>query len=186
MILNIIQDFRRPEKLGPLEQEMLRQGISYRLWDAIILPDVVASINASHKAIVRYAKETGLPEVAIAEDDVCFPAPDGWLYWLERMPLDFDIYAAGTYGGVENFAPKSNVGAHCYIVHERYYDRFLAVPDHAHIDLAQDGADIEVVYPMAAIQRPGWSANNQKWSDYNSVLSDKDVYGGIPSFTKNT
>jgi hypothetical protein len=37
-----------------------------------------------------------------------------------------------------------------------------------------------VCYPFAALQRKGFSANNMKEVDYNTLLQDIDVYGGLP------
>lgn len=208
MILNCIVDNRRPEKLPLLEAEMLRQGISYTLWDAEILPNVVESINASHKKIVQYAADAGLPEVAIAEDDVYFPADDGWKYFLANKPKAFYLYLGGCYCNLivsrktesdgqwirvdwgKHYHPTrttiersvlSPVGLHCYIINERYYRTFLNTDPTAHIDTAQKGV-FKVCYPMAAIQRPGWSANNLENVNYNTILKPEDVYGGLPKF----
>lgn len=177
MIAHIIYDDRRPEKLELLRQEMLRQAISFMLWEAVRLPDIVASINASHRLIVEYAKRRQEASCLVMEDDVCFPAPDGFAYFLQRKPVDFDLYVAGTYGGVKAGKPLSNVGLHCYLIHEKYYNRFLSTDPTAHIDTAQDGADIHVCYPMAALQRPGWSWNNKSSVNYNTLLKPADVYG---------
>jgi hypothetical protein len=189
-ILHIIHDNRRPEKLPLLEAEMLRQGISYTLWSAEVLPDVVESINASHKKIVRYALEHSMPEIAIAEDDVWFPAVDGWKYFLANKPQIFDVYSAGTYGPYVNdptFGGKRApyiTGFHCYIIDETFYKKFLSLPATLHIDAALETITgiYKVCYPFAAIQRPGWSANNRENVDYNKLLKNADVYGGIPKF----
>lgn len=202
MILNCIFDERRPEKLPLLEAEMLRQGISYCLWSAEILPNVVESINASHRKIIQYALDNGLPEIAIAEDDVFFPADDGWKYFLSGIvgiPKSCDIYLAGTYlpqfgtscGKLDKLSENNYnhigcqvekiVGLHCYIIYQRFYDTFLSMPKKYHIDTALDHKGKFIVRtPMAAVQRPGWSANNKKIVDYNELLTDKDVYGGLP------
>lgn len=169
LILQIIHDSRRFERLDPLKGEMLQQGIAYVIWDAVVKPGIAASINASHKMIVRWAQEQELPEVAIAEDDVMFPSPDGWLWFLSNRPEKFDIYWGGRYNGT---------GAHLYIVDSRFYDRFLSVPDDVHIDVAIAAiGDCHTCYPYAAIQREGFSANNNKIVNYNTMLTKQDVYG---------
>ena len=90
--LNIIYDARRHEKYHPLMYELERQGITdFEIWPCIMLPDVVQSINASHKMIVRDAKDKGLEEVFIAEDDLFFPAKDGWEYFLKNKPKLLNI-----------------------------------------------------------------------------------------------
>lgn len=181
MKLNIIHDSRRIERYEPLIAELDRQGITdYEIWPCIMLPSVVESINASHKMIVRKAKEDGLKEVCVVEDDVFFPAEDGWAYFLKNKPEDYELYLACSYGG---YSEKQPIGFHLYMVHEQFYDKFLSVPDNAHIDTAMWwlGKDKFVFcYPFPALQRAGFSANNMSHADYNKVLKDEDVYGGLP------
>ena len=180
--LNIIFDSRRQEKYDPLVEEMTRQRISYEIWPCLMFDEIPQSINASHKMIVRDAKDRGLVEVVIAEDDVCFPNEKGWEWFLKNKPPVYDIYCAGNYlpfdkpGREGSFRVESVVGFHCYFVHSRYYDTFLNTPDKEHIDTAQKSKLMYVCYPMAAIQRSGWSANNKSVVDYNSILKKEDIY----------
>jgi hypothetical protein len=185
--VNIIYDSRRFEKYEPLMNELVRQDIvDYKIWDCVMLPSVVESINASHKMIIRNAKENGDKECIIWEDDCWIPAADGWEYFLKNKPNDFDIYIGGTYSLNEPDVWKpplqkvnNYVGNHCIIVHEKYYDRFLSVGDKLHIDTAQEGlGDFYVCFPFAAIQRPGFSANNPgEKVNYNTELKERYVYG---------
>jgi hypothetical protein len=145
-------------------------------------PDVVESINASHKMIVRDAMEKGFEEVCIAEDDLMFTAEDGWQHFLNKKPKEYDLYLASTY-----IVPVSNnmvCGFHLYMVHSRFYEQFLSVPNNSHIDTAMDAlkGKYEFCYPFSALQRPGFSANNkhQPTVNYNSLLKEEDVYGGLP------
>src|ERR1700744_1364832 len=187
MKLNIIWDSRRPEKWEPLMAELSTQGITdYEIWSCLILPEVVESISASHKMIVQDAKDKGLKEVCIAEDDLMFTAPGAWDYFLSKKPRFFDLYLGGCYSPVKHGWDESPysytlepVGFHLYILHERYYDTFLSPPDHLHIDTAQKSNTIKVCYPIVALQRPGFSANNKCDQDYNSILKPEDIYHGI-------
>lgn len=181
--LNIIFDSRRHEKLEPLLAELSRQSITdYEIFPCIIYPDVVKSINASHKMIVQRAKDDGLKEVCIGEDDLCFPSENGWRWFLENKPSTFDIYSAGCYMSFERpSAPglvkfKTLVGFHLYIVSERYYDKFLATRDDDHIDTAQRGGEFYSIWPFAALQSPGYSANNKINVNYNLILTEQDIY----------
>lgn len=189
MKLNIILDSRRIEKYQPLMDELSKQGITdYEIWPALILPDVIESINASHKAIVRDAKERGAREVCIAEDDVYFPAPDGWQYFLKKKPSDYRIYLGGCYSPVGVFVDvptktfsyivQNPVGLHLYFIHECYFDEFLATNPSKHIDTAQEGI-FDVCYPFAALQRAGFSSNNMSYADYNTILNSEDIYAGL-------
>ncbi len=178
MKLNIIFDDRRIERYEPLMKELKRQGITdYELWPCIMRPDVVQSINASHKMLVRMAMENQEPCVCIGEDDLWFPGEDGWQWFLKNVPYEFDIYLGGTY-----CVPLSNniiCGFHLYMVHQKFYEKFLSVPDNEHIDTAMNNikGDYHFCYPMPALQRAGFSSNNKTVSNYNSILKDSDVYG---------
>jgi len=176
--LNIIHDSRMIERYDPLIKELKRQHIDdFEIWPCLILPSVVSSINESHKMIVRHAKESGIDEVAIAEDDVIFPANDGWEYYLRNKPKEYDIYVACTY-----CIPISNnimTGFHLYMVNAKFYEAFLSLPNNVHIDTAMNdlNGNWKFCYPFAALQRPGWSSNNNAVCNYNSILSNNDVYG---------
>jgi len=119
-------------------EELERQGVTdFEIWPCILLPDVVQSINASHKMIVRDAQDKGLEEVFIAEDDLFFPAKDGWKYFLKNKPkpTDYDIYLSCTY--IPQDPPQHICGFHLYSVSSKYYDTFLSAPDFQHIDTAR-------------------------------------------------
>jgi hypothetical protein len=183
--LHIIFDDRKIEKYDPLITELKRQRITdFEIFPCILRPNVVASINASHKMIVRMAKESGLKEVCIAEDDLMFKSAHGWSYFVRNKPAEFDIYIGGTYliDKPETWEPplvkvKDYVGNHLIIVAEKYYDRFLSVSDNDHIDTAQGGlGDFYVCFPFAALQRPGFSSNNMAIVNYNAPLKEEWVY----------
>ena len=178
-ILNIIHDSRRTEKFEPLINELRQQGIfPYIIHSATVLKhSVVESINASHKKIVRMAKEAGWPYIIIGEDDILFSDKGAWQYYLDNMPQSFDLYLGATY--VKPFSLNRVAGFQLYTVHEKFYDTFLSAPDKDHIDIAMNylGGDYHVCRPIVALQRAGYSANNNAYADYNSqVISPEDLY----------
>jgi hypothetical protein len=187
--VNIIYDSRRFEKYEPFVAELARQGIEkYEIWPCVLFPSVVDSIAESHKMIVADAKARHLPMTCIMEDDVMFPHERGFEYFLTCMPTVFDIYTAGNYATFEKRIRSGAVlvdtitGFHCYIVHSRYYDRFLATPQGKHIDTAQASNLMYTCYPMAALQRPGFSANNKGIVNYNKPnigISQEHIYGKL-------
>ncbi len=167
------------EKYQPLIDELRIQRIrSYIIHPATVLKhSVVESINASHKKIVRTAKEAGLPYVIIAEDDLMFTADGAWQYYLDNMPQSFDLYLGCTY--VKPFSLNKVAGFQLYTVHKKFYDTFLSAPDTDHIDIAMNylGGDYHICLPVVALQRPGYSSNNNAYANYNhQTLSKEDLY----------
>lgn len=185
IIAHVLYDDRRPEKFEPLKAELEKQKLLPVFWEPVQANSVHESINLTQKKIITYAKIGRIPEVLILEDDCQFPADDGFEYFMRNKPESFDIYLGGTYLKHEGeqrspaFKTNSYVGHHCILVHERYYDTFLSVPATEHIDTAQAGrGEFWVCYPFAAIQRPGYSMNNQSEVNYNLVLTQEDIYYG--------
>lgn len=196
MIAHIIINPDNPRPKEDLYNELDQQGITAKFWPCI--PDsnnVVRSINLSHKQIVSFAKEHNLPEICIMEEDVMFPAPDGWQYFLTNKPHEFDLYLGGAYGlneaafarilkrsgsvEVNNFA-----GLHCYIIRNTYYNKFLSLSENQHIDNQPGMGRFYVCAPFAALQRPGYSYNAKRAVDYNSdrrILPSECIYYGTKS-----
>ncbi len=181
--INIIYDNRQSDDYQRLLGEFIEQDIvKFKFWEAICDKNsVVASINASHKMIVRYAREKKKPYVVIAEQDLTFSCIGAWDYFIKKMPDVFDLYLACTY-----IVPISNnkvCGFHLYCISEKFYDTFLSIPDDVHIDTYMDelGGDYKYCYPFPALQRAGYSFNNHAVVDYNTVLSEKDIWKGYHS-----
>jgi hypothetical protein len=178
-VINVICDDRMIDRQLPLLEELIRQKAPYIFWDIVEDKNsVVASINKSHKRIVQFAKDNNLPEILIGEDDLMFPANDGYQYFLRNKPEDYDLYLAATY----TLPITNNIvcGFHLYFIHSRFYDTFLATPDDVHIDshMTELNGKYVFCYPMAALQRPGRSANNPgEKVNYNNQLKAEDVYG---------
>lgn len=176
--VNILYDNRRIEKWQPLVDELARQGITdYKVWEPVEdTKNVVRSINLSHKRIIEEAAKRREPECIVWEDDCFFPAADGWQYFLNKKPKEFKLYTACNY--LHRGHPKGLglIGFHCYIMHESFYLDFLLKPDNVHIDTAITES-VDICYPYAALQRPGFSANNMQQVNYNSNFQKEDVYG---------
>lgn len=185
----ILYDDRNFEMLPLIEEEMRRQGIKkYHIRNPILCSPVFKSISLSQKAIVQEAKDKGMVECCLMEEDIWFPAGDGWQYFISNKPDKYSIYLGGSYlvdNRVEYTYPvtkvKAYVGHHCIIIHESYYDTFLATSEKGHIDTEQEGrGDFYLCYPMAALQRPSKSANaNNEMVNYNYILKKENiqVYG---------
>lgn len=149
-----------------------------------MLPSVVESISESFKAVIRSAKERGDREIVIFEDDICFVSENGWRYFLDNKPDDFDVYIGGNYihdNRIEYKPPlikvKEWVGNQMILISEKYFDIWLNTDSHMHCDGAQIGlGDFYVCFPYPGIQRSGWSANNQSVVNYNANIPPEFIY----------
>ena len=148
-----------------------KQGFEINRWEAEVSPYKIQNgISRSHKKVVRWAKNTGKEMVCIAEDDCLFTSPNGWKYFIENLPSDFDLYLGGLSTGelTEESTVRDFSGLHLYVVHSRFYDTFLSVPEHKDIDRALAGLGRFVVCsPMVAIQRNDYSDHQKKYQDYS-------------------
>jgi hypothetical protein len=176
--INIIYDSRHSDDYERLLNEFSEQGITdFKFWDAVVLTDsIVNSIAASHKMIVQYAKDNGIKEICIAEQDLTFTCKTSWQYFMDCKPDEFDLYLWGSY-----VIPISNnivCGFQLYIIKEKFYDKFLSTPKDNHIDTVMGTlkGDYKFCYPFPALQRSGFSANNREIVNYNSILKDEDIY----------
>ena len=189
MYAHIILNRAAPISNDTLYKELDRQQINAKFWEPIYdKQSVVRSINLSHKQIVRFAADHNLPEICIMEEDVMFPAADGWAYFQAQKPAKFDLYLAGAYGlnsvelqkvsnGIEPVKIKQFAGLHCYIIDQRYYATFLSMPEDKHIDSQAGKGEFYVCAPFAALQHPGWSSNNQQKVNYNLNIPPECIYG---------
>lgn len=164
------------ERRSQIEEEVNRMGIDAVYWPAIILPNTINGVAASHKKIVQYALDNNLPEIFIGEDDLIFTSISGWRYFLDNKPYDFDIYLSGYYSGIplNDGTLYSFAGLQCYCVHSRFYKTFLSTPLHRNIDkvLAGSGKFIPCS-PLVTKQRNGYSFHRKKIVDDDHYLQGK-------------
>lgn len=182
VIPNVISNPKRPHKVERMQREMVRQGIvDYKVWPSIHIADkpVRTAISKAHKQIVEWAANEEIKEVCIFEEDVFFPAEDGWQYFLNNKPENYDLYLGGvSRGTIENGVTRRYSGQFCYFIHERYYDTFLRTDEKMDIDGAQSGrGKFYVCEPFAAFCYPGWSDNVKGVMDYSHLLVGRTVYG---------
>lgn len=188
MEIHLLYDSRpQPDKLPLVTEELSKQALwLHRTWEPVPAKTVVESINMSFKKIIRAAKRRNLSEVCIIEDDLMFSSPSAWDYFIANKPKSFDIYIGGNYllNDPENYTMPhykldEYVGNQLIVVSKRYYDRFMEVPNAAHIDTIQKGrGEFYACWPMVALQRPGYSANAGTKVNYNSILKPEWIYNG--------
>jgi hypothetical protein len=179
-MLNIIHNQYRPDRLQTLNYELNRQeGVEiWRLWPAILDSPVCKGVSRAHKQIVQFAKDWKIPEVIIAEDDIKFPAEDGFKYFLSKKPEDFDLYLGGIYRGeIKDGKTDDFSGLHLYIIKQKFYDTFLSINEEKHLDTELKGkGDYHVCYPFAAIQYSGYSDVERAKTNFEGLLTDKLIY----------
>jgi len=172
------------DRITRLKADFKIQGITdYQIIQGEQLPySVVTSISRSHKNIVRMAQLNNMPHVLIMENDVRFPAPDGYSHYISKQPQhdDWDLYLAGCYCphsiDYENIIGFS--GLHCYMVNKRFYDTFISINEHKHLDSELTGKGKYILCnPITAVQYEGWSTNNRRFENYDNLLEGKRVYG---------
>lgn len=184
MIPNIICNQGLVVIMNHLTKELQRQGISeYKLWPSIQPPPNKprrTGVSRAHKQIVEWALIEQLPEVCILEQDVWFPADDGWRYFLDNKPKEpFDLYLGGiTRGDIEGGITKRYTGQFCYIINERFYTTFLRADENLDIDGAMSGMGVfKVCQPFACFCYPSWSENANGMMDYSHLMIGREVYG---------
>lgn len=181
MTAHIIHNPKRVERFSVLQSELQRQGITeYVLHNAVQSKFPAMGISIAHKNVVRYAIENNLPEILIMEDDVRFPAEDGFTYFLSKKPDDFDLYLSGIYYGniTEDGITHNFSGLQCYIISERFYQTFLQADEKRNIDRNMRGKGKFVVCnPFAAIQHDDYSENARVVRKRDIVLAAREIYG---------
>ncbi len=181
MRLNILHG-GRPERLTNIHEQLEVQGIEdYEIWSGLHDKNsIVRTINISHKQIVEYSQLKGDEMVCIAEDDFLMTHPDSFAYYIKNIPASFDVYLGGCYiPDIRNGKLVSWAGLHLYTVHKNFYETFLSLPEHEHLDRAMAGlGEFHLCNPMVAIQANGFSSNTGKEENYSHLLNGASLYKG--------
>lgn len=174
----------RQERYANLLNELMKEGITdYLIWPGVIKQEPKHGISQAFKNVVAWAKSCGDKMIAIAEDDICFYGNGGaWEYFLKNIPDDFDIYTGSYYSGDHNeqLVVKGFRGMTLTIIHERFYDRFLSIPENCHIDggCAISGAVIKVSPLFVAYQMISYSEQRKRMADDSRKHKNKLKYNG--------
>lgn len=165
-----------------LQKELASQNVSdYTIWNGIV-DDVISctGISRAHKQIVRYAKDSGLPRVLIAEDDLHFSAAGAFEYFIKSIPLEFDIYLGGiSWGQIKDDNTVNDFSGTVFcVVHERFYDHFLSTREDKDLDRSLSGGGKFIVcQPMVVTQHSGFSDHHKKWLDLDGLFESVKLYG---------
>jgi len=183
MTLNIIHLAHRKDRWDLLQETLSAQKIDdWRIWPGEVDHESARrGICRSHKQIISFAKEQHQAHVLVAEDDVYFTAPGAFTYFMDHMPDDFDMYLGGITWGklMDDQTVQDFAGITLYVMHEQFYDKFLALDEEKDADRALAGLGRFVVCePMVACQQSGYSDNQKKYLDFGPLLRAKKWFTG--------
>ncbi len=184
----LIHDPLRTDREVLYKKELETQGIT----DYILVPAdkstkyPVINIARAHKDCIRRALEEDLPQVVVMEDDVRFVAPGAYNRFLELFTAfdrgyePWDLFISGSYEYTsDGKMPISKLqrfsGLHCYMIHRRFYEKFLALPEKINLDkeISRSGAQCWLAYPMLCLQHTTKSDNTNKTINYDQVYKEK-------------
>jgi hypothetical protein len=187
MIINIIHLENNPhyphreEREKSVIEQMNMEGCQYKFWPGIVANPRKTGINRAHRQIVQWAKDTNQQSVIIAEDDLLWYDKGAWKYYLDKMPEDYDIYLSSYYSGKanENNIIQSFSGLTLYSVHSRYFDKYLAIPEHMHIDtgISLIGGKFVVCDKFVTKQMKSFSEQRGRIADDSGRHKGKPIYG---------
>jgi hypothetical protein len=170
------------ERYLSFTKELFEQNIAnYKIWDGIHDANRVRAINRAHKQIIQYAKESGLREICVMEDDCIFLHDGAFNYYLENKPQNFDIYMGGISNKlrVEDDYITDFRGMTLYTVHESFYDKFLSVPETVNIDAGLKGlGKYYLCKKVVCSQRAGFSYHKKRHKDYSHLLNQYETFNG--------
>jgi hypothetical protein len=172
MIVHCINLEHREDRRASFNKEAFIQGFTPKFWNGIYdRRNPKRGICQSHKKIIKFAKEEKLDKIIIAEDDCKFTDKGAFDYYIQKMPVDFDLYLGMVYvaGMKGNLITNGMSGSHTlYTVHERFYDYYLSIPDDTHVDRYLGGVAFQhkylVCFPMVCTQTNGMYSDNLKRS----------------------
>lgn len=169
-LINVISLPERADRKKHIIQEFKEQGIEkYEFWEGVKHDLPFVGIQRAHKQIVLDAKNKGLTEVCIAEDDLSFPDIGAWNYFIESVPESYNLFLSSIYWGIikEDNTVEDFSSLTLYLIHSSYYDTFLSTPENQHIDRGQKGRGKFVVCnPFTSFQIEGYSDNVKRETDY--------------------
>lgn len=184
MIVNFINLEARSLRREQFYNEASIQGFETIRFEGEVFPhDPKQGICRSHKRIVQFAKDNRWKQVLVCEDDVRWFGEGAFDYFISHIPEGFDLYLAMVYvGELDKMNRIKGVfsGMSAYVVHERFYDFFLSIPDSAHIDrelgLYSEHFRYIVCNEFCCEQDGSKSDNNKMSCDYRPFLEGRKLY----------
>jgi GR25 family glycosyltransferase involved in LPS biosynthesis len=178
----IINLLHRQDRYDHMVEEMKKLSIPYQFIPGII--DETKTCFQSQRECVRLAKENKLPYILILEDDAVFTDQvveilEQALAEVQTMKWDMLFLGANLQAPATTVSPtllklQGAYAAHAYIVHERFYDTILSLPQTCEMDVhyhnLMSDHDVYMCNPMIAYQLPSYSDLQDGFRDYNSAM----------------
>lgn len=193
--INVLSLPHRMDRKDHIRTEFKKQGIiDYEFHSGIIHEPSFIGIQRAHKSIVRKAKEEGLSQIVIAEDDIIFSDKNAYRYYIENTPTDYDLYMGCIYYGniKQNNTVDDFSSLILYTIHERYYDTFLATDETGHLDRKQVERNNDTLIPkgkfvvcplFCCYQIEGFSDNTERKEPINEkYLHNRNFYSDTQPF----
>lgn len=174
----------RTERLERTKNEIAKfwgENKNINIIPGVVMQHSYQGIATAHMNAIQYAKDKGLEQICILEDDVWFQSEKSKEYadnCFNNVPDDYNILLGGIYSGTTNVSdnvywniPKNYCALHFYIVRNTVYDKLLSFQKNSHID-RWIAINIEKVYvskEFFAIQYDGFSDNVKQQTNYNST-----------------
>lgn len=175
---------------------------NWKVFGAIKKSPGYIGVSESFKSIVRSAKERGLKQVLIFEDDIKFTSVNSkeqFQKCIDSLPNDWDILLGGIYSLVDlNDLNNESINCcikrigdfsalHCTLINESAYDMVLRhnpYDKYTHLDRwvgylsANDRLKVYVSYPMVAIQNTTYSESGPARVEvnYDRMLDKFDLF----------
>lgn len=179
--LFIIHDDRAKDRLPPLIEQLKVQEWPFEIVPGVVHDDPRIAISQAHLACFERAIGYGWDRVWVAEDDVVFLVPDALRRMQRVAEAEGGMVLGGIYGGMsmvgqvcEGFARLCRFSATHLYTAPVSLAALIRDNKHDHIDYflseRAQAWEPKVVWPMVAIQRPGYSVKDGKAVDHTHLL----------------
>jgi len=169
-------------KQGAIDEMDKLYKNEYEVFDAIINEKGYKGISDSFKQVIKNNYEE--PYIHILEDDVLFTSAYSRDVFEKNMPVDSDIYLAGSYSYslIKNNGTSKRIkdfaSLHSVVISKKAYDFFLSHDTEVvgNIDRWVSSfacLNCSVCVPFVAIQKTGYSYNQGRKVDYSHMIKDE-------------
>lgn len=183
MTVHVINLEFRKDRMEHFDKQAKEHGFDYVRWEAIYdKKNTKKAINKSHKQVVKYAQENNLREICVCEDDLKILHPEGFKYFIECKPKEFDLYCGILFVGETKDGKacgQFSGGTTIYFIHQRFYEFFLSIEENSHVDREvskySKQFDFYVTPKIWCTQLGGFSDNSRKTiASYGVYLQNRE------------